>query len=68
MSNINELKDLKIDELEVVLEDLEKDIFQLTNQLKMNRKLEKPHELKDKKKDRARAKFILAQKLKEGSK
>ena len=63
MSNIEELRDLPIDQLEVLLEDLEKDIFQLKNQLKMNRKLEKPHELKDKKKDLARVKFILGEKL-----
>jgi large subunit ribosomal protein L29 len=66
MSNFKELKQLPLDQLEVMIEDLDKEIFQMKNQLAMNRKLEKPHLLKDKKKDKARAILALAEKKKGG--
>jgi large subunit ribosomal protein L29 len=64
MSNFKELKQLPVDQLEVMIEDLGKEIYQLKNQLAMNRKLEKPHMLKDKKKDKARAILALSEKMK----
>ena len=67
-NNIKELRDLPQDQLEVFIDDLNKEIFELKNQLAVNRKLEKPHLLKDKKRDRARAIFILAEKKKKGEK
>lgn len=66
MSNFNELKQLPLDQLEVLIEDLAKEIYELKNQLAMNRKLDKPHLIKDKKKDRARAILALAEKRKKG--
>ncbi len=68
MSNFNELKQLPLDQLEVLIEDLGKEIYQLKNQLAMNRKLDKPHLIKDKKKDRARAMLVLAEKTKKEAK
>lgn len=64
MSNFKELKQLPVDQLEVMIEDLGKEIYQLKNQLAMNRKLEKPHMIKDKKKDKARAILALSEKMK----
>jgi len=62
-----ELINLSVEELEGQYEDICKDIFELTNELRVSRKLEKPHELKDKKKDRARIKTVLRQKMNQGS-
>lgn len=65
MSNIKELRELPLEQLEVVVEDLNKEIFDLNNRLAMSRKLEKPHQLRDKKKDRARAILALSEKMKQ---
>ena len=50
------------EELEAQYEDLCRDIFQMTNELRVSRKLDKPHELVLKKKDRARILTVLRQK------
>lgn len=57
---------LSDEELEARYEDLCRDIFELTNELRVSRKLEKPHELKEKKKDRARILTVLRQKKSKG--
>lgn len=62
MSHIKEMRDLTVEQLEAMLNDLNKEIYGLKCQLASARKLEKPHVLKEKKKDRARAIFILAEK------
>lgn len=62
----NELINLSDEELEARYEDLCRDIFDLTNELRVSRKLEKPHELKNKKKDRARILTVLRQKKSKG--
>ncbi len=62
MSHIKEMRDLTKEQLESMLADLNREIYELKNQLSAARKLEKPHLLKEKKKDRARAMFILAEK------
>ena len=62
MSHLKEMRDLTTGQLESMLEDLNREIYELKNQLSAARKLEKPHLLKEKKKDRARAMFILAEK------
>jgi hypothetical protein len=49
MSNIKELRELPEDQLEVLIEDTSKEIYELKNKLAINRKLEKPHQLRDKK-------------------
>ena len=67
MLKAKELINLSVEELEGQYEDISKDIFELTNELRVSRKLEKPHELKDKKKDRARIKTVLRQKMNQGS-
>ncbi|MCB1084625.1 MAG: 50S ribosomal protein L29 [Chlamydiia bacterium] len=67
MLKASELKNQSTEELEGMYEDLCRDIFELTSELRVSRKLEKPHELKEKKKDRARILTVLRQKSDEGS-
>jgi large subunit ribosomal protein L29 len=62
MSGIKELRELSIDQVEVFIEDLTKEIFSLKNQLSMNKKLEKPHLIKEKRRDKARALMVLSEK------
>lgn len=50
------------EELEVQYEDLCREIFELTNELKLTRKLERPHLLVEKRRDRARVLTVLRQK------
>lgn len=66
MVKTSELINLSDEELEARYEDLCRDIFELTNELRVSRKLEKPHELKEKKKDRARILTVLRQKKSKG--
>ena len=58
----SELINLSDEELKARYEDLCREIFQLTSELRVSRKLEKPHQLKEKKKDRARILTVLRQK------
>lgn len=62
MLNVKELINQPESELEAQYEQLSRDIFVLRNELKMLKKLEKPHELKEKKKNRARVLTALNQK------
>ena len=50
------------EELEAKHDDLCREIFELMNELRVSRKLEQPHKLKEKKKDRARILTVLRQK------
>lgn len=54
MTKMSEFVNLSKEDLEIQYTQVSRDIFNLQNALKMSRKLEKPHELKEKKKDRAR--------------
>lgn len=56
------LKDQSVQELEAMAHDLSREIYLLRSELSVNRKLEKPHQLKAKKKDRARVLTLLTQK------
>ena len=58
----SELINLSDEELEARYEDLCREIFELTSELRVSRKLEKPHQLKEKKKDLARILTVLRQK------
>ena len=62
MLKAKELKDQSTEELNALELDLSREIFELKNELKTARKLEKPHLLKEKRKDRARILTILSQK------
>jgi large subunit ribosomal protein L29 len=57
-----ELKDQSIDELQAMAKGLAREVFLLRSELSVSRKLDKPHLLKAKRKDRARVLTFLTQK------
>ena len=59
-----EWQDQSIDELNTNVRKLEHEIFSLRNELATQRKLEKPHLIRAKRKDKARILTILTQKQK----
>jgi large subunit ribosomal protein L29 len=62
MLKTKNLRDQSPEELQVLSVDLSKEIFELRNELKTTRKLEKPHLIRIKKRNRARVLTILQQK------
>lgn len=56
------IKDQSVEELKALYIDLSKEIFEMKNEIRITRKIEKPHLLKAKKKDRARVLTALRQK------
>jgi large subunit ribosomal protein L29 len=62
MAKAKELRDQSPQELKALYQDLSKELFQLRNEMKVTRKVEKPHLVRAKKKDRARAMTILREK------
>lgn len=62
MLKAKELRDQSSEELQSLSTDLSKEIFDLRNELKTTRKLEKPHLIRMKRRDRARVLTILRQK------
>ena len=62
MSEVDELKSKTEEELTSIVSDLDVEIFKLRNELKVTRKLEKPHVLSQKKRKRARVLTILTEK------
>jgi large subunit ribosomal protein L29 len=62
MAKAKELRDQSPEELKALYQDLSKELFQLRNEMKITRKIEKPHLVRIKKKDRARAMTILREK------
>ncbi len=60
-----ELKDQSAKELHAQVHELDREIFQLRNELATQRKLEKPHLIREKRKNKARILTILARKMKE---
>ena len=62
MTKASSLRDMAVSELETALVDLNKDLFALVNNKKRTKKLEKPHLIREKKKQRARMLTILGEK------
>lgn len=60
-----DFKDQSVPELKAQVVDLNREIFQLRNELATQRKLEKPHMIKAKRKDVARILTIMTKKQKE---
>jgi len=56
------LQDQSVEELNAIHRDLSKEIFGLKNELATTKKLEKPHLLRQKKRERARVLTFLRQK------
>jgi len=59
-----EIRDLSEDQIETLIEDLEKEIYELKNELALSRKLEQPHLIKEKRIAKVRAITILHEKKK----
>ncbi len=59
--------DQSVDELMALKRDLEREVYQLRSELSMNRKLEKPHLLKAKRREKARVLTLLTRKTKQGA-
>ncbi len=64
--NKKESQDLSVAELQEMSRSLEREVFELRNTLSMQRKLEKPHLLKQKRREKARVLTLLTKKQKEG--
>lgn len=62
MKRMMEFKDQSVEELKALYNDLSSEIFELKNEVRITRKLEKPHLMKKKKQDRARVLTALRQK------
>lgn len=62
MTKSKELRDQSPDELKAIFNDLSKEIFQFRNEMKITRKSEKSHLIREKKRDRARVMTILREK------
>lgn len=62
MQEASKLRDQTVDELKANLLDLSKEIYRLKNELRMTRKMEKPHLIKSLKRDRARILTVLSEK------
>lgn len=65
MLQAKDLRQEAVEELQAMAEEIEREIFEIRNELKMNRKIEKPHLLKEKRKDRARILTIMTEKKRE---
>ena len=62
MLKAKDLIDKSIDELEATFQDLRHELFQLVNEFKSSKKLEKPHLLREKRREKARILTVLQQK------
>lgn len=62
MLKANQIRDMSIDELEATYGDICKELFQLLNEMKKAKKLEKPHLLRQRRKEKARLLTILQEK------
>ena len=62
MLKASNLRDMSVEELEATLVDLNKELYSLVNEMKRSKKLEKPHELRHKRKEKARLLTILHEK------
>ena len=62
MPKAKELRDQSKEELQALYTDLSKEIFELRNELKTTRKLEKPHLIQLKRRDRAMVLTVLREK------
>lgn len=61
----DELRQQTAQELVALSHEISKEIYDLNNQLRFHRKLEKPHVLRTKKRDRARILTLIREKEKE---
>lgn len=62
MLKAKDLRDQTKEELEAMLQDIKKELYELKNQLRQTKKIEKPHLLVEKKKDVAKLLTVLSEK------
>jgi large subunit ribosomal protein L29 len=62
MLKAKDLRDQAIEELEAALLDCKKELYELQNEKKQTKKLEKPHQLRERKKDIAKILTIIGEK------
>jgi len=62
MAKAKELREQATEELKAIYQDLSKELFQMRNEMKVTRKIEKSHLVRAKKKDRARVMTVLREK------
>jgi large subunit ribosomal protein L29 len=62
MLEVKDLKNQTLDELRAQIRDLSREIFEIKTEFSITRKLEKPHLLRTKKRDRARLMTVMNQK------
>ena len=62
MDRMKEFKDQAVDELKALFHDLTKEIYDLKSEISTTRKIDKPHLMQKKKRNRARVLTLLAQK------
>ena len=61
MLEVKDLRGLAASELKAQSEDISREIYKMNCELRITRKLEKPHLLREKKKDRARILTVLSE-------
>lgn len=66
MYKAKDLRDQNIEELEAIYDESCKKLFGLVNELKSQKKREKPHEIKHVRKDIARLLTVISEKRREG--
>ena len=62
MNKTQEFREKSYDELEATLLEVRKELFRMTNEQKMAKQLEKPHKLRQKRKEIARIQTVLTEK------
>lgn len=62
MTKAANLRDMTVDDLQLTLSNLNKELYNLVNEMRRAKKMEKPHLLRQKKKERARLLTILHEK------
>lgn len=62
MYKAKDLRDQSLQELDAMLQEARKKLFQLTNQFRAEKKREKPHEIRHARKDIARLETVLTEK------
>ena len=62
MLDLKEIRSQSSEALLAQVKEISKEIYNLENELRLNRKLDKPHLLRSKKKDRARVMLVIHEK------
>ncbi|NNM43076.1 MAG: 50S ribosomal protein L29 [Chlamydiae bacterium] len=62
MRKMDQWKDQTVEELKILHKELSRDVFELNNEIMLSRKIDRPHLVRQKKKDRARILTLIRQK------